>query len=207
MKNRWSTIWRKAYVFITSKSGFIGFTFLAANRMFVIKMSCFLTARCLNACHRLLSAIGSFFYLGWLCVCVCVCLYTDNTVVLVTCLFSSGCCQRTERGERRACCPGACELLTVLVHLYLSKWLTAWQKLPKWIIFLCGFVMKSETKVALFKLGAIFFNFFQGMLIEGPPGPEGPAVSIDSQSLIYFQQSYTFLQSKVNDVISHKWCI
>lgn len=32
------------------------------------------------------------------------------------------------------------------------------------------------------------------MLIEGPPGPEGPAVSIDSHSLIYFQQSYTFLQ-------------
>lgn len=31
------------------------------------------------------------------------------------------------------------------------------------------------------------------MLIEGPPGPEGPAVSIDSHSLIYFQQSYTCL--------------
>lgn len=42
------------------------------------------------------------------------------------------------------------------------------------------------------------------MLIEGPPGPEGPAVSIDSHSLIYFQQSYTCLQRQVNYVILHK---
>lgn len=43
------------------------------------------------------------------------------------------------------------------------------------------------------------------MLIEGPPGPEGPAVSVDSHDLLtYFQQSYTFLQSKVNYVILHK---
>lgn len=62
--------------------------------------------------------------------------------------------------------------------------------------------MKSETKVALFKLGA--FIFFQGMLIEGPPGPEGPAVSIDSHSLIYFQQSYTCLQRQVNYAILHQ---
>lgn len=122
---------------------------------------CLLTC-CLNACHQLLSAIGilwvfCLFFL--LRMAVCVCLYTDNTVVLVTCLFSSGCCQRTERRERRACCFGACELLTVLMHLYLSRCIQSGllTEIIKWIIFLCGFVMKSETRVALFKLGAIYF--------------------------------------------------
>lgn len=117
-------------------------------------------------CYRDSMRFLTFFLLR---MAVCVYLYTDNTVVLVTCLFPSGCCQRTERRERRACCPGACEWLTVLMHLYLSKWLTAGQKWSTWTIFLCGFVMKSETKVALFKLDAIFLSFIRVCWLKDRP--------------------------------------
>lgn len=40
-------------------------------------------------------------------------------------------------------------------------------------------LFKPLLSVPLVLLGTIFtlFGFLQGMLIEGPPGPEGPAVS------------------------------
>lgn len=54
---------------------------------------------------------------------VCNCHYTDFAVVLVTCVFSSGCCQRPERRKRRPCCLGTCKLLIVFTPLDSSRYI------------------------------------------------------------------------------------
>lgn len=64
---------------------------------------------------------GFYVYLFWFPMAVCDYLYTDYAVVLVTCVFSSGCRQRPERRERRTCRLRACELLIDFMQLYLSR--------------------------------------------------------------------------------------
>lgn len=79
---------------------------------------------CLNACSQNtivchMHSMSVFVFL--LSMGVCWYVYTDYAVLLATCVFSSGRCQRPERRKRRTCCLGACELLIVFKHLYLSR--------------------------------------------------------------------------------------